>query len=944
AKFTDKTTAEVSLSWIVSSGGGSIVGTTYTAPNNVATVKLMGTFNALDGSARSVYFTLTIYGNEIYGNRGMVTPEGAKFNLTNGITVEIPPNSAEETFEVNFEIDRSYGNFKVLQGQIIFSCNFMKKISDIRLTRSAKSGTEGMDYTIACIMPDINEVMWQDAIMRDSQAVFLISSTFMPGNGLPAPGHSPSWLTTGYKKIIGKTSFLFYFNDEIAQEQFKKEIISSNKSEISPIKWPFYLQYKNTCWAATWLMLMKGYSNNLSNEFDSIYKIVKEVKKRNNIGIDIEGNLIHAGIDSDTGGFSNKADLLWSLERARVVQLTQEYNKITLNAYYCDNIDALINFAVEMLSQKIPIKVDGFGHSSLIIGFEAPIGSYEYNNSKKKYDYLIDKMFFWVNDPFLCIRKKRKISVSDFIKVMNQGITQKELCYICYASDKKNFAAQTLQTIHLPGEGKIEFVAENERTISKTNISFLDSEIVRVIPGDAGLSKIADIQMFKIPIFSNDVQKDVQVKSSIYNHAMLMTSEICTRINSTGVCKTFSTSENLSTTDECLIVLNSEELITKFNNKIKELNITTEQEYTLLVELIDVNTTTALDTFDVCFNYKPPKELTITSAPKHDFIGNNVQFQAKYGDTNVTNAVVWKVMKPDANVITDGQGVFAGGFLKTTGEISAITEYNILASYTDYTDPNLHVTFTQEVKLKLLPGIIPSKRTFISNVAQSFQLALGTKIMGDRATCIEWSGDSINSSGVYSFVAHENRKDQITARLAKGTMLPTGETLETDLFARATMRVYDMHLDPRTKMIDIKEKYPFDLKWNAGPNNMVYFTNQAEWSCSNGTIEITNDRAVYTPSKPGVDIITAKIAEGTFIRENSNDVISGNDLEFTAEVTVVEIKVLEQTPLVSRIEPVDAEGSPMSNYRIEKEFSVSVDSVTLGATSCLGASVFFSST
>ena len=49
AKFTDKTTAEVSLSWIISSGGGFLTGTTYTAPNNVAMVKLMGTFTAQDG-------------------------------------------------------------------------------------------------------------------------------------------------------------------------------------------------------------------------------------------------------------------------------------------------------------------------------------------------------------------------------------------------------------------------------------------------------------------------------------------------------------------------------------------------------------------------------------------------------------------------------------------------------------------------------------------------------------------------------------------------------------------------------------------------------------------------------------------------------------------------------------------------------------------------------
>jgi hypothetical protein len=93
AKFADKTTAEVLLSWVISSGGGSITGSTYTAPDNMATVKLMGTYTALDGATKSVYFTFTVYGNEIYGNRGTVTTNGAKFHLTNGITVEIPPDS-----------------------------------------------------------------------------------------------------------------------------------------------------------------------------------------------------------------------------------------------------------------------------------------------------------------------------------------------------------------------------------------------------------------------------------------------------------------------------------------------------------------------------------------------------------------------------------------------------------------------------------------------------------------------------------------------------------------------------------------------------------------------------------------------------------------------------------------------------------------------------------
>jgi len=327
----------------------------------------------------------------------------------------------------------------------------------------------------------------------------------------------------------------------------------------------------------------------------------------------------------------------------------------------------------------------------------------------------------------------------------------------------------------------------------------------------------------------------------------------------------------------------------------------------------------------------PP--LNVYLAPKHEFIGNEVQYAANFAGNTVTNQAVWKVENPDSNVITDGQGVFANGLLKTTGDLTSAKEYFINVTYFDnVSQTDIVVT---GIKTKILPGIIPRERSFVSSEAQSFQLKFGTEIVGDPETHITWYGSGLASSHnpLYSFSAHQERRDEITLWLPKGTILSTGETIETDLHAHAHMNVFDIFIEPKTvKTIDIHETSQYVLSWsyNIGNYSSTYsnITTSAGWSGNAGAMPVAAGQATYTPTQPGVHVITAKIPKDTQLYYSNNKVI-GNDIEITSEVRVVEIKVLEAGPLTAQLEPVDAAGNPISQYRLPREFTVSVDGGTV---------------
>lgn len=64
AKYSDKTTEAVKLNWLIISGGGIITDNIFMAPNNPATIKLMGTLISTDNTVKSTYFSIKISDKE----------------------------------------------------------------------------------------------------------------------------------------------------------------------------------------------------------------------------------------------------------------------------------------------------------------------------------------------------------------------------------------------------------------------------------------------------------------------------------------------------------------------------------------------------------------------------------------------------------------------------------------------------------------------------------------------------------------------------------------------------------------------------------------------------------------------------------------------------------------------------------------------------------------
>lgn len=378
AKFSDNTTKEVKLVWNTYSGqDGKFKDNIYIPPFDEKIVRLRASCKGYSDCFETE-LRLNIHTKNIFGNKGLITPEGVKFHLTNGIIVEIEPNSVSETFEVNFEPDKSYGNFKPASGQIVFSCD-VGKVNKIFLYANGN----GIKSTMCCFMPDINEIVIKDAFDYDKTANFFV--------------YYNNFLNSQTEAIKGRVTFFICFNNSEAQASFKKELAGKKAIVIQPIKLPFYNQYKDSCWAATWLMLMKGYSNKLNKDFDSIYKIIKEIKKNSSIANANNGNLIRMFKFDPENPFEcgrTRADTAKLFERIRLYDIMRKYSPMPVNTYYCDFPDALINFAVEKLSQNKPVRVEDYFHSYIICGFEAPENSYKLDEKKGIYDYYPKKNVF----------------------------------------------------------------------------------------------------------------------------------------------------------------------------------------------------------------------------------------------------------------------------------------------------------------------------------------------------------------------------------------------------------------------------------------------------------------------------------------------------------------------------------------------------------------------
>jgi hypothetical protein len=926
AKFADKTTAEVSLSWIVSSGGGFISGTIYTAPNNVATVKLMGTFTALDGSARSVYFTLTIYGNEIYGNRGMVTMEGAKFYLTNGITVEIPPNSVKETFELAFELDKSFGDFKSFYGQTNFSCNFINEVEKIVLKKNVDTWATAEDISLTCIMPDVHEVIFPEAAIENSSAVFKI--------GLNSELNSPISYSSDpqiEKALKGRTTFSFYYNIKSDQLKFG-DTLYSGKTLYDPISWPYYRQYENSCYATTLLMLIKGYKEP-DNSFDSIYKIINELLK-NNVIISNDGSAYSARLKTSRDGsrirlFIDLEEFIFNYGIAEIPDLINQHCRLIASAYYCNNVHALFNLIAEVVSKKRLLKVETLTHSILVCGYKLEDGAFNFNASQKKYEYNHKLIYIYYYDPAEKSSKYKTMSL-DQLATRSIQISDSQgqpltmpldyyTPYICYAIDNSIKSPQKLQTIHMPVEtaGRIEFINENQIAFLtsfwnlKLNIvddNYNKTSFIDWINNKSVSQKLKDIKYTNIPIYNSDSNpKKVYVKSSILTKSNNLLASASSLKDGTNI-KDFQ----ISISDVGEYKFSNEKLVENFNNKLNELKITTENEYILLVELKDSNTNTSLDKFDLKFKYVPSSGMTgflIPDKPIMDFNDSN-RLYLKYG------------MDKDSAVDVSGLALWSApaGVFETTETTCYYKPtkpgvYTITATLLkgtllpDNTTAEETITVTFEITVN---GVImvPLAHNMYSNETKQFSLFYGTgEASSEVTTSAAWRViKPIQSSAPKMSPGMPDRASGLPDPSAVfGLFTPVGNhgTFEVEATynglaatAKVTVNPRELNIEPSPASVSIN----MQRRFSAFADGTLLDKDMIWSSLFGGSIDQTG---IYTaPGQPGTYTVSAKylsletsavvLVKTLYLTPTSREIKAKETLKFSLKYGISEQSTTEE--------------------------------------------------
>ena len=145
----------------------------------------------------------------------------------------------------------------------------------------------------------------------------------------------------------------------------------SSKNWPPTIKWPYYKQIHETCWATTWLMLLKGYQKVLPDYFDSIYKILKFTEMPvDGLPQDYMINKISGYNTSDSFYFPLKTSYtIPSISKAIIGKNMKGFHLLTKEAF--------VAYIINQLDQGNPVMVNFWYHTVLFLG-------YKYTSMSKK--------------------------------------------------------------------------------------------------------------------------------------------------------------------------------------------------------------------------------------------------------------------------------------------------------------------------------------------------------------------------------------------------------------------------------------------------------------------------------------------------------------------------------------------------------------------------------
>jgi len=885
AKFVDKTTVEVSLSWVVLAGGGSVTGTLFTAPNNEATVKLMGSYAAKDGSIKSVYFTIKIVDiyNVIESVSDKVDSMGGYLRLNNGMMLCIPQNAVSETAEVVFQMIK-HQNFNT-SNDLFFCVKTNVNISDSYILIPPEYAKN-----------DLNSVYAETIDLNSNQKQKITVGVFEDFNNINRAPNRFSFLPEiplGTQALIaGFIPVALYAAPRVYHwatvPYLMTEIIMPQHIQLD---YPFYEQpTSNAKWCdlGCILMILKAYRNDLdklTNIGNSQYKLA------NLFGITIE-----QGLTSAPSVISKILELINSCISPSTLPSNEDMR------YWCPTYFA--NYVLEsIIVKKTPLiiswKVPGMEawHSAIIVGYTIPSGATNYDQLKfiihdptsgpyttfasgKEFSFSNISQNIWVQGYFnsqLEFTSRIKCFFTEGTGLLTLKNPNKSLPIAAYGDvDKKQVILQTIQMNHKT----VKFVgnAENYVIYNKD----IEDGYGFENQNNGKLPDFDKISINGVPIFDTDLSNTITPKVQI-------------SVTANGLAKPLYLDDNVSIENTPIsngakkYVIKNYDIdwkLLKTNGKIKPENT----DFTLEVALVDQSNPTIrpdglLDSFTVKFKYTPPKSLL---SPKKTgmYLDENYKIELKYGysdsDTNsvdVASQVEWSV---------EGGGTITGGVFKPNGpgtyKITAILRKGTKLSNNEIVAEDVTISFFINVNDAY---INPAQKNININETVDFSLKYGTNEVdaADVTKITSWSADSgeivVNGDGKAIYTPSTAGTFIITATLVKDTAFSTYEVVMENIVKTAEVTVSaDLKIVPASKIMLPSESFKFAAMVDDATRETGII-----WSAPDG--------GSITP----VGLYTAPNNAGTYIVKASFGTV-----EATAEVTVMaaDLKISPPAAVLNR--------------------------------------------
>ena len=628
------------VKWTIKSGSGTLNGSLFTAKNTPDTVILNASYNE-NGITKDCDVTVTVIlvQETIESKSTIISTSEIELKLGSGAIFKMSPSASDVNETVMFSkiIQKGFS----MTNQSVFKVSSTKKIDICELKIPVPLNTSNNDVFVGYFPSDSSD----DAVKLEGKTD--VNSTYY----VVSIGSVPTKRVKNYMKSNAGDHIPDTIEERDVYVEVKpkeEELIPIvEKLKIKPqfyIEWPYYTQYNNTCWAATLLILLRGYLSDSSygfDKFNTIYKMlsVTNIAKNSSNTSFWGGNSLQNLI----GTYLNDKDV--------------DYPRFIYH-------ESLKKYVLEKILTGIPVIIGGPTHLTLCLGYEIDQTALKNSNGTEIFKDVTDTegkdispVKFVVHDP--ADRGPYSYSrISDSIYSINRSYLH---IHYAYCSSKTSTSVRDVRTIHMP-----DYEIDSQSHMPARGVMFckgnMDTENYNVIDACSWDHSTVEGYKFKnyqeIPSFGWVNLFNIPIYDTRFKNCKTDLSEVDVNVNMLTVKR--NESKYLNTTKESLTRKHDSLPIARayqFNKKIyvndlfKDVTAYDGNEFILRVSINEgIN---YLEGFDILFKYRklfitPDSSVNINEIKSP----STINFAAKLVDNTVIQSeqLYWSAEPVDGKV------------------------------------------------------------------------------------------------------------------------------------------------------------------------------------------------------------------------------------------------------------------------------------------------------